>query len=88
MFATRMCVCVCVPVSRTGGQERTSTAAEASLDLSSLKMSCVVITHTDRLTCSESIHIILAPDVHHLGLESLLNVTTYVTRAASLFFIY
>lgn len=39
-----------VPVSRTGGQVRTSTVAEASLDLSSLEMSCVVITHTDRLT--------------------------------------
>lgn len=36
----------------TGGQVRTSTAAEASLDLSSLVMTCVVITHTDRLTCT------------------------------------
>lgn len=39
-------------MSRTGGQVRTSTAAEASFDLSSLQMSCVVITHTDRLTCT------------------------------------
>lgn len=44
--------CVCdVPVSMTGGHVRTSTAAEASFDLSSLQMSCVVITHTERLTC-------------------------------------
>lgn len=42
---------MCVPVSKTGGQVRTSTAAEASFDLSSLQMSCVVMTHTERLTC-------------------------------------
>lgn len=29
-----------------------STAARASFDLSSLQMTCVVITHTERLTCA------------------------------------
>lgn len=50
-FLQLICLCAFVPVSRTGGQVRKSTAAEASFDLSSLLMSCVVITHTDRLTC-------------------------------------
>lgn len=52
IVSKRKCATSFVPVSRTGGQVRTSTAAEASFDLSSLQMSCVVITHTERLTCT------------------------------------
>lgn len=39
------------PVSRTGGHDRRSTTAAASLDLRSLLIACVVITHPERLTC-------------------------------------
>lgn len=38
------------PVSRTGGHERRSTTADASLDLKSLLIACVVIIHPERLT--------------------------------------
>lgn len=39
-----------IPVSRMVGQVLTSTAAAASLDLSSRVMACVLRTHADLLT--------------------------------------
>ncbi len=40
------------PVSRTGGHDLKSTATDASLDFRSLEIAWVVITHTERLTCT------------------------------------
>lgn len=37
-------------MSRTGGQVLTSTAADASFDLSNLQITAVVIIHAERLT--------------------------------------
>lgn len=43
------------PVSRTGGHDRRSTTADASLDFRSLLIACVVITHPERLTYTHKI---------------------------------